>query len=82
MVFNATFSNISIISWRSVLLLEENKVHVLEKTIDMSQVTDKLYQISIWIFNVYHFTNQSIWVNKLFINICFFLHGYIFINTI
>ena len=34
MVLNATFSNISVISWRSVLLVEE--------TIDLSQVTDKL----------------------------------------
>jgi hypothetical protein len=34
MVFNATFSNISVISWRSVLLVE--------KTIDMLQVAGKL----------------------------------------
>jgi len=27
MVFNATFNNISVISWRSVLLVEENGVH-------------------------------------------------------
>ena len=26
MVFNATFNNISVISWRSVLLVEETKV--------------------------------------------------------
>jgi len=26
MVFNATFNNISVISWRSVLLVEENAV--------------------------------------------------------
>ena len=26
MVFNTTFSNISVISWRSVLLVEENRV--------------------------------------------------------
>jgi hypothetical protein len=26
MVFNATFKNISVISWRSVLLVEENGV--------------------------------------------------------
>jgi hypothetical protein len=36
MVFNATFNNISVISWQSVLLVE--------KTTDLSQVTDKLYQ--------------------------------------
>jgi hypothetical protein len=33
-VFNAIFSNISVISWQSVLLVE--------KTIDMLHVTDKL----------------------------------------
>jgi hypothetical protein len=38
MVFNATFSNISIILLQSVLLVEETKVK-LEKT------TDKLYHI-------------------------------------
>ena len=37
MVFNATFNNVSVISWRSVLLVE--------KTTDLSQVTDKLYHI-------------------------------------
>ena len=37
MVFNATFNNISVISWQSVLLVEKTK--------DLSQVTDKLYHI-------------------------------------
>ena len=41
MVFNATFNNISVISWWSVLLVEETRVQ--EKTTDLSQVTDKLY---------------------------------------
>jgi hypothetical protein len=36
MVFNATFNNISVISWRSVSLAEDS-----EKTTDLSQVTDK-----------------------------------------
>jgi hypothetical protein len=36
MVFNATFNNISVISWRSVLLKKP------EKTSDIPQVTDKL----------------------------------------
>jgi hypothetical protein len=36
-VLNATFSNISVISWRSVFLMEEIP--------DLSQVTDKLYHI-------------------------------------
>jgi len=41
--FNATFNNISVISWRSVLLVEVPEYP--EKTTDLSQVTDKLYHI-------------------------------------
>ena len=40
MVFNATVNNISVISWRSVLLVE--------KTITLSQGTDKLYHIMLY----------------------------------
>ena len=40
MVFNATYNNISIISWRSVLFVEETRV--LGETTDLSQVNDKL----------------------------------------
>jgi len=39
MVFNATFNNISVIAWRSVLLVE--KPEYLEKTTDLPEVTDK-----------------------------------------
>jgi hypothetical protein len=40
MVFNATFNNISVISWWSVLLVEE--------TTDLSQVTNKLHYIMLY----------------------------------
>jgi hypothetical protein len=43
MVFNATFNNISVISGRSVLLVEETRVP--REIIDLPQVTDKLYHI-------------------------------------
>ena len=39
MVLNATFNNISVISWRSVLLVMET---------DLPQVTDKLYHIMLY----------------------------------
>jgi hypothetical protein len=45
MEFNATFSNISVISWRSVLLVEE--ISVQEKTTDMSQHMIMLYRVHI-----------------------------------
>jgi hypothetical protein len=44
MVFNATFNNISVISWQSVLLVEEIGV----PRENLSQVTDKLYQITLY----------------------------------
>ncbi len=45
MVFNATFNNISVISWRADLLVEETEYS--EKTTYLSQVTDKLYHINV-----------------------------------
>jgi predicted amino acid racemase len=40
-VFSATFNNISVISWLTVLLVEDP-----EKLADLSQVTNKLYRIT------------------------------------
>jgi len=43
MVFDATFNNISVISWQSVLLVEETG-----ETTDLPQVTDKHYHIMLY----------------------------------
>jgi hypothetical protein len=43
MVFNTTFNNISVISWRSILLVEVTGVPG-----DLSQVTDKLDHIMLY----------------------------------
>ena len=45
MGFNATFKNISVISWRSVLLVKETGVPGENHP---SQVTDKLYHIMLY----------------------------------
>ena len=42
MVFNATFSNISAVSWRPVLVVEEEYP---EKTTEHGQATGKLYNL-------------------------------------
>jgi len=47
MEFNATFNNIPVISWRSVLLVEETGEYP-EKTTDLPQVTEKHYQIMLY----------------------------------
>ena len=45
-MFNVTFNNISVISWRSVLLVEETGVP--GETTDLPQVTDKLFHIMLY----------------------------------
>jgi hypothetical protein len=45
-MFNAHFNNISVILWRSVLLVE--KPDYVEKTTDLPQVTDKLDHIMLY----------------------------------
>ena len=55
-VFNATFNNISIISWKSVLLVEKTRIpaEILSQVADklyhimLYQVTDKLYHIMLY----------------------------------
>ena len=42
-MFDTTFNNISVISWRSGLFVEDTEVP--EKTTDLPKVTDKLYHI-------------------------------------
>ena len=46
LAFNATFNNISVILWRSVLLVDEPEYQ--EKTTDLSQVTDELDHIMLY----------------------------------
>jgi len=45
-VFDATFNNISVISWKSVLLVEEPEYP--EKSTDLSQITDTFYYMMLY----------------------------------
>jgi len=46
LVLNATFNNVSVISWWSVLGVEETEYP--EKTTDLLQYTDKLFHIMLY----------------------------------
>ena len=53
-MLNATYNNVSVISWQSVLLVE--------KTTDLSQVTDKLYRTML---HRAHLTRAGLEMRKL-----------------
>jgi hypothetical protein len=59
MVFNASFNNISAISWRSVLWVEETGVP--GKTIDLQQIIDNLYHILLYISPWTNYNSQHQW---------------------
>ena len=44
MVCNATFNTISVVSWRTVLLVK-GTLEYIENTTNLSQVTEQIYQI-------------------------------------
>ena len=74
MVFNATFNYISVISWWSVLLVEETEVP--GKTTDLSQVTDildhiMLYRVITIPEHIQHKTPVIVIMNSMFQSLYF-----------
>jgi hypothetical protein len=69
MVLNATFYNISVISWRSVLLVEETEVPLVKPTTELLEVIDKLYHVIVYrvLYTVYLVMNgiQTLSGNRL-----------------
>ena len=76
MVFNATFNNLSVVSWWSDLLLEYP-----ENTTDLSQVTDKLYHTILYRVHFAmirvrsdNFSGDMHWLHMLFCRLSRHLH--------
>ena len=73
MVFNATFNNISVISWWSVLLVEETGENY---STDLSQVTDKLYHINVVLCTQYRMKSSYNLEKFIFVNFIYLKKDY------